>query len=133
MPSTVNTTAMIQWLRTDHLDLDVLAPLLAALFTDALEAASRRRAEGDLPGVYGDVRFADLMADPVAAIEGAYADIGREVTAEHREAVVAYLAAKPRGKHGEHRYSASDWGFDPDRLRADLADYLARHQVPLEG
>ena len=133
MPSTVNTTAMIQWLRTDHVDLDVLAPLLAALFTDALEAASRRRAEGDLPGVYGDVRFADLMADPVAAIEGAYADIGREVTAEHREAVVAYLAAKPRGKHGEHRYSASDWGFDPDRLRADLADYLARHQVPLEG
>jgi hypothetical protein len=133
MPSTVSTTAMIQWLRTDHVDLDVLAPLLAALFTDALEAASRRRAEGDLPGVYGDVRFADLMADPVAAIEGAYADIGREVTAEHREAVVAYLAAKPRGKHGEHRYSASDWGFDPDRLRADLADYLARHQVPLEG
>lgn len=132
MPSTVSTTAMVQWLRTDQVDLEVLGPLLAALFTDALSAVARRRDDGSLPEVFGDVRFGDLMADPVATIAGAYEGIGRELTPEHREAVVAYLRDKPRGKHGTHSYTADDWGFDAEALRRDLADYLARFDVPLE-
>ncbi|CAN5738888.1 sulfotransferase [soil metagenome] len=132
MPSTVSTVAMIQWLRTDHVDLDGIALLIGALFTDALATVARRRADGTLPGVYGDARFADLMTDPVAAIEGAYRGIGRELTAEHRVAIVAYLHDKPRGKHGSHRYAAADWGFDPDALHAELAEYLAQFEVPLE-
>jgi hypothetical protein len=132
MPSTVSTTAMVQWMRTDHVDLDALSPLLAAVFTDALTTVHRRRTEGSLPGVYGDVRFSDLMDDPVAAIDGAYAAIGRELTVEHRDAITSYLAAKPRGKHGTHRYTTEEWGFDPEVLRTDLVDYLDHHDVPLE-
>ena len=87
------------------------------MFGDALNTLARRRDDGSLPGVYGDVRFPDLMADPVAAIAGAYAGIGREMTGEHRAAVVRYLDDKPRGKHGTHRYTAADWGFDADVVR----------------
>ena len=68
----------------------------------------------------------------VAAIGGAYAAIGREMTGEHRDAVVGYLEAKPRGKHGTHRYTAAEWGFDADGLRAELAPYMARFAVPAE-
>lgn len=132
MPSTVSTAAMVQWLRTDHVDLDVFSALIGALFGDALNTLARRRDDGSLPGTYGDVRFADLMADPVAAIAGAYAAIGRELTTEHRDAVTRYLAAKPRGKHGTHHYTAADWGFDPAALRHDLAPYMARFDVPAE-
>jgi hypothetical protein len=132
MPSTVSTTAMVQWLRTDAVDLDGLAALIGALFTDALNTIARRRSDGSLPGIYGDVQFADLMADPVAAIVGAYEAIGRELTGEHREAITRYLAAKPRGKHGTHRYTAEDWGFDAATLRADLADYMSRFSIPTE-
>ena len=91
-----------------------------------------RRDDGSLPGTYGDVRFADLMADPVASIEAAYAQIGREIDAEHRQAVLGYLEAKPRGKHGTHSYTAADWGFDVDTVRRELAPYLDRFAVPLE-
>jgi hypothetical protein len=133
MPSTVSTTAMVQWLRTDRVDLKVLSALIGAVFSDALNTIARRRGDGSLPGVYGDVRFADLMDDPVAAIAGAYRAIGRELTGEHREAITGYLAAKPRGKHGAHRYTAEDWGFDAATLRADLAEYMARFAVPSEG
>jgi hypothetical protein len=133
MPSTVSTTAMVQWLRTDRVDLEVLSALIGAVFSDALNTIARRRGDGSLPGVYGDVRFADLMDDPVAAIAGAYRAIGRELTGEHREAITGYLAAKPRGKHGAHRYTAEDWGFDAATLRADLAEYMARFAVPSEG
>jgi hypothetical protein len=132
MPSTVSTTAMVQWLRTDRVDLDGLSALIGAVFADALTAIARRRSDGSLPGVYGDVRFADLMADPAGAIAAAYGAVGRELTGDHRAAIDRYLAAKPRGKHGTHRYSAEDWGFDAAALRADLAEYMARFDVPVE-
>lgn len=133
MPSTVSTTAMVQWLRTDDVPLDGLAALIGALFGDALNTVARRRDDGSLPAPVGDVRFADLMADPVAAIAGAYEGIGREMDPAHRAAVVEYLAAKPRGKHGAHRYEPEDWGFDPALLRRDLAPYMARFDVPVEA
>ncbi|MCU1351952.1 MAG: hypothetical protein JWM05_1161 [Acidimicrobiales bacterium] len=132
MPSTVSTVAMIQWLRTDHVDLDVTALLIGAIFTEGLATLARRRADGSLPGVSGDARFADLMADPAEAIAGAYAGIGRELTDEHRAAIVAYVRDKPRGKHGTHQYTAEDWGFDPATLHADLAEYMAVFDVAIE-
>jgi hypothetical protein len=132
MPSTVSTTAMVQWLRTDDVPVDLLAELIGTVFTDALNTLAVRRDDGSLPGVYGDITFADLMADPVTAIQAAYAQVGREMTAEHRRAVIDYLDAKPRGKHGRHTYAAADWGFDVETVRRDLAPYLERFSVPLE-
>ena len=66
MPSTVSTTAMVQWLRTDD-----GRPRRAVR---AHRGGVHRRPEhrwpaaattGRCPACYGDVRFADLMADPV--------------------------------------------------------------------
>ena len=133
MPSTVSTTAVVQWLRTDQVELDGLAALIGALFGDALNAVARRRDDGSLPGVFADVRFADLMTDPVGAIGSAYRSIGREISDDHRRAIVDYLHAKPRDKHGTHRYSAEEWGFDANALRRDLAPYIERFDVALEG
>jgi hypothetical protein len=133
MPSTVSTVAMIQWLRTDHVDLGAVAPLVGALFGDALTTVGRRRLEGTLPARFGDVRFADLMADPVAAVAGAYAAIGRDLGAEHAAAIEAYVRDKPRGKHGAHRYTAEDWGFDTGALHAELAEYMAQFDVVRES
>jgi hypothetical protein len=132
MPSTVSTTAMIQWLRTDAVDLDGLAALIGAIFSDALATVARRRADGTLPGVHGDVRFADLMADPVGAIAAAYGEIGRELPEDHRRAIGEYLAAKPRDKHGTHDYTAADWGFDAATVRSDLAGYMSAFGVVAE-
>jgi hypothetical protein len=132
MPSTVSTTAMIQWLRTDAVDLDGLAALIGAIFSDALATVARRRADGTLPGVHGDVRFADLMADPVAAIAAAYGEIGRDLVDDHRRAIGGYLAAKPRGKHGTHDYTAADWGFDAATVRSELAGYMSAFGVVAE-
>ena len=133
MPSTVSTTAMVQWLRTDHVELDGLAALIGALFSDALNTVARRRDEGSIPAPCGDVRFTDLMADPVAAIAAAYSAIGRELTSVHAAAITDYVAAKPRGKHGVHRYDAADWGFEVDQLRHDLQPYLDRFRIELEA
>lgn len=133
MPSTVSTVAMIQWLRTDAVPVEVVSPLVGALFADALATVARRRDDGSLAAPFGDVRFTDLMADPVAAVAGAYEGIGRELAPEHAEAITAYLRDKPRGKHGVHGYTAEDWGFDPAALHAELAGYMARFDVVAEA
>lgn len=132
MPSTVSTAAMTRWLRSDDVDLDGLSLVVGAVFTDALAATARRRREGSIGGTFGDVRFADLMGDPVDAIRRAYGQIGRPFTDDHATAITTYLRDKPRGKHGVHHYTAADWGFDVDQVRTDLADYLAYFEVPLE-
>jgi Sulfotransferase family len=132
MPSTVSTVAMVQWLRTDRVDLDATSLIIGAVFTDALATVTRRRTAGDFDRPFGDLRFAELMSDPVAAVEGAYAGIGRELTPGHRTAITEYLAVKPRAKHGVHHYTAADWGFDRDQLHTELADYITTFGVELE-
>ncbi len=132
MPSTASTVAMIQWLRTDAVDLDVVVPLMGALFADALTTVGRRRLDGSLTAPFGDVRFLDLMAGPVDAVRRAYTQVDRELTPAHAAAIEAYLRDKPRGKHGAHRYTAEDWGFDPATLHAELAEYMAQFDVAVE-
>ncbi len=132
MPSTVSTAAMIQWLRTDAVDLEVLSPLIGALFGDALSTVARRRLNGELAGAFGDVHFRRLMSEPVDEIARAYEQIGRRFAEEHQRAVIPYLAEKPRDKFGAHRYTAEDWGFDPVELRRELHDYIDGFDVELE-
>lgn len=133
MPSTVSTTAMIQWLRTDHVDLDGLAPLIGAIFGDALSTVTARRASGDFPVPVGDLRFTDLVADPVHAIGRAYGELGRELEPEHAAAIGEYVANKPKGKFGAHRYTPEEWGFSADTLRSELADYIDHFEIATEG
>ena len=73
------------------------------------------------------------MTDPVAAIEGVYAAIGRRFDQDHAHRITDYLAAKPRGKHGTHTYTAAEWGFDADALRTELAEYVETFAIPLEA
>ena len=132
MPSTVSTTAMVRWLRADRLDLDGLSALIRAVFVDAIGSVARRRAAGEWSGRFGDVRFRDLMTNPVDAVRRAYAQLGRPLADDHATAILDYLRDKPQGKFGRHAYTAEDWGFGADEVRSDLAEYLAAYDVDLE-
>ena len=133
MPSTVSTTAMVQWLRAEHVDVGALAAGIEAAFTVALNGVAEARAQGALPDRFVDVHFQPLMRDPVGALRVAYARMGRTFSAEHAERVSAYLASKPKGKFGTHRYTPAEWGFDAPALRARLAPYVDHFGVELEG
>jgi hypothetical protein len=132
MPSTVSTTAMVQWLRTDQIDLDLLASTIAALFSFALNNVAERRAKHDLPDRFVDVHFQALLRDPVATLRAAYQRMGRRFSDEHAEAIRRYLAEKPKGKFGVHQYSPEDWGMSAAALRKNLAPYIAHFGVALE-
>jgi hypothetical protein len=133
MPSTVSTTAMVRWIRSDNLDLPALAELINVLFSAGLNTVADRHNDGTLPKQTGHVRFTELMSDPATAIAAAYDGIGRVFTDEHRDAIARYLAEKPRGKHGRHDYTAADWGYDARALRGDTATYISTFGIISES
>jgi len=39
------------------------------------------------------------------------------------------VEAEPKGKHGEHRYSPEQYGFERERHGSAFADYLDRQRL----
>ena len=74
-----------------------------------------------------DLRYADLRADPVAAVRELYAFLDRELTVAHD--LSDYLSRNPQGKHGAHRYSVEDFGVDAAAIRERFQPYLDRYGV----
>ena len=134
MPSTVSTTAMIQWLRTDDVDVDRAARHVQAVFAAGLNGSVDLRTSGAVPAErFVDVHFAELISDPVSTLSAAYARMGRDFTDDHAAAVLDYLAHKPKGKFGVHRYQPEDWGFTAESLREAMAHYIDHFAIASEG
>jgi hypothetical protein len=72
--------------------------------------------------------YADLIQEPIAALSKLYSRLGLPFTQENEEAVRAYLAHKPQGKFGAHRYEVDR----QDSTRALFARYQSRFGVPTE-
>lgn len=132
MPSTVSTTAMVQWLRTDQVDLPPLVDAIEGAFTWALNHSVEVRTTSAFADRFVDVHFDHLMRDPVDAIRAAYSRMGRALRPEHAERIRSYLREKPKGKFGTHRYTPEEWGFTAEGLRANLAPYIEHFGVALE-
>jgi hypothetical protein len=128
-PSSLSTLATVRWQRSDEAEL----PEAGTGLGDMMILLANRRAAGELPDRIADSHFSDLMADPVAAVEKLYGQMGRRFLGEHADAIRRYLAEKPRGKFGVHRYSAEEWGFDPAALREKMRPYTDHYGVALES
>ena len=133
IPSTVSTTAMVQWMRTDQVAVEPLAQAVQMAFSYALNHSVELRTSGPWTDRFVDVHFERMLRDPVAEVEQAYERMGRRLTNEHAERIRTYLRDKPKGKFGTHQYTPEDWGFTTQSLRADLAPYIAHFGVALEG
>ena len=90
-----------------------------------LEQVIDQRERGVIPNDrIVDSHFLDLMADPVATLRRLYDESGMTWPAGHEQTVREYLAAKPKGKHGAHRYEFADVGLDEASVRTTFARYV---------
>ena len=89
--------------------------------------AAHREQHGD--DAFVDIRYDDLVADPVDAVRRIYDHFGDELGDEAVERMQRYADANPKGAHGAHRYRLEDLGLDRDALEARFADYRARFGV----
>ena len=81
---------------------------------------------------FADVHFHELAEDPVAVLERVYARIDVPWTRRFEQRVRAYVAANPRGRHGEHRYRLGDWGLDRAAVHDAFRFYTERCGVRRE-
>lgn len=93
--------------------------------TDAAMAARAR-----LPAErFFDVRHRDFHADPMGVVRRIYAHFGLALSAAAEARMRERIADNPEGRHGEHRYTASQFGLDADTIRARYGDYMRRYAL----
>jgi hypothetical protein len=103
-----------------------------------MDAVTAERDAGTLPAAdqITDVRYTDLVADPVAVVERLYTAWDLEITPEFRAALDAYVAARHTHRAGgpgvAHDYRFEDTGLDLAEHRALVATYQARFDVTSE-
>ena len=80
-----------------------------------------------------DVPFHEFMADDLGMVARIYEKAGLPMTAAARGALEAFLAANPRGKHGQVVYDLKgDFGLEPAEVRRRFGAYLERFPVRIE-
>jgi hypothetical protein len=74
-----------------------------------------------------DLRFKDIVADPVAAVRQVYTHAAMDFTPEAAQAVRDWWAANPSDKHGQHKYELADYGLTREQVEHVYADYIATY------
>jgi hypothetical protein len=134
VPSMVSTVIAGRRARSDDVDVEGLRQTAGMGVGMMLRSIVEQRRDGTLPAEQiADFHYLDFLRDPVAAIKGAYDQLGMHFAAELPERIRAYLDARPQDKHGVHKYSAADFGLDVDQIRKDFAPYIEANNVELEG
>lgn len=77
--------------------------------------------------------YADLMADPVAAMQRLYAHFGQELLPLQRRRIETWVQERSQSSFGRHGYEPADFGFSDSRFDADYGDYCERFSIPREG
>ncbi len=79
-----------------------------------------------------DMRYQDLIEDPLGAIAAVYSYWGLRFGDTARERMQSYVERNPKGKHGTHEYRFEETGLDLIGERAKFAAYQERFNVPSE-
>jgi hypothetical protein len=130
--STITMLGYGDRMRRTHVDLAGLADYWIDRVEKLLAACVRDRDR--LPAAQTiDVPFHEFMADDLGMVARIYEKAGLPMTPATRAELVAFLAANPRGKHGQLRYDLkADFGLEPAELRKRFGAYLARFPVRVE-
>jgi hypothetical protein len=133
IPSALSLMGTLKWMRCEHSDPAAGAETTATGYAVIFRRLIEQRASGALPDDrFVDVRYAELVADPGAAVERIYAAFGWRFTPELRRTVVDYVTHKPRGAHGVHHYSLAEMGLDAAVERKRFAFYCDHFGVAEE-
>ncbi len=79
-----------------------------------------------------DVQYTEFVRDPIATIRRVYSHFDMPFRAEAERRMIAFLAANPQGKHGEHRYTLEQFGLDAEAERERFRFYSDHYGVEPE-
>ncbi|RIL06353.1 MAG: sulfotransferase family protein [Proteobacteria bacterium] len=102
--------------------------MYASMLEKAMEVRARSHA-----AQFFDLDFAELVADPIAALGRMYEHFGFDFSAEAERRMRAWHATNPQHKHGGHRYALAQFGLAEGAIRERFARYAERFGVRPEA
>lgn len=131
--SLADMMATLHWMHSDHVDHAVLVEFLCMGLEVQMDSVTAERDAGLLPeDRIDDVRYADLVADPLGTVTGLYESWGLQVSDDFDRALSDYVAARHDGRGSGHDYRFADTGLDLAEHRALVQPYQDRFGVPSE-
>ena len=132
LPSICSLVAGWRSLYEGSVDAHAIGREQLDLYARMLETGLAVRAQSPSQQFF-DLDFREVLADPIAAVRRIYAHFGFAWTPAGESAMRRWHAENPQGKHGEHRYSAAEYGLDADEMDERFAGYVARFDVAKQG
>jgi hypothetical protein len=134
LPSVASILYSTAYVRSDAVDPQaMLGWFTGETCRGLLDGMTAFRASGAVdPRRFHDLRYADLVAKPLDTIGALYDAFGLRLSAAAEARMRAYLDAKPKGKHGAHRYDFAATGLSRDAERERFRSYQERYGVPSE-
>jgi len=134
LASTADMIATLRWQRSDTVHYAEYAQQITVGYPLLLDYVAGQRATGVVPDDrFVDVRYADLMRDPLGTIASIYHQLGMTLTDEAAARMRHHLAARPKDRHGVREYRFEDLGVDEGEMRRKFAAYMDRFAVPEEA
>ena len=126
VPSAVSLTGLMRAANTPHYDPVKFGREWATIEELSLHRGLAVRDRDPHKERHIDVRYPDLMADPVGTVARVCEEAGMPFGDGSRAAVQQWIDDHPSGEHGVHRYTAAEYGLDEDRIRERFSFYSGR-------
>ena len=117
---------------TRRLDPKTLGPHESRRWLDGTRRMMTVGDDAGLPEAVCHVHHLDLITDPVATVDGVYRHFGMQLSPHTAGAIEAYVAARPKGGYGAHRYRFEDHGLNEAQERANFRPYMVQFGVTPE-
>ena len=125
--SACSLTAVVRSARSDDVDRAEIGRYWTERAVAALGSARR---DGDVHGLpVLDLRYDDLIGDPVAAVASVCEFAGIRWTGAAERRVRRFLERNPNGRHGRHRYAPEEFGVSRAELEERLGDYRKEFEL----
>jgi len=132
VPSLMSLVYVIRAMASDSVDPRALGQQQLRWWADSLDAAMvAREKHQDKSDQFMDVRFEDVLADPVAVVGRAYEQFSIPWSADVERRMRSFVAENPRGKHGAHQYDLEDFGMSLVQIRERFERYCGAYDIPL--
>jgi Sulfotransferase family len=122
VPSLCSLMAGYRKLFSSRVDFHEIGATILDMFTDGMKrsmAAPQKRAQDII-----DIRFEQLVADPMVAVREIYSQFGYRYTPAFEAKMAGYLAQERATARPRHAYTLEQFGLSSDEVIERSADYL---------
>lgn len=130
VPSTCSLFAHGRATRAESVDLRAVGNETVRLLREAMQRSMRVRAEQPAERFF-DLRYSDLMKDPIGTVQGIYEYFGFPFEPEFASNMKAWLAKNKSPT--SHKYSLEQFGLSRADLVHEFADYCEQFGVSVNS